>query len=60
MNVLDNKATSRVDLRFSRIARDDPNSKKNWPAVGQSLASISSPNLGTSTASFHDFGVISM
>ena len=36
-----------VDLRFSRIARDDPNSKKNWPAVGQSLASISSPNVGT-------------
>eukprot|EP00434_Breviolum_minutum_P007161 symbB.v1.2.006319.t1/scaffold354.1/size221495/14 len=21
--------------QFSRIARDDPNSKKNWPAVGQ-------------------------
>lgn len=36
-----------ADLRFSRIARDDPNSKKNWPAVGQSLASISSPNVGT-------------
>ena len=25
------------EVRFSRIARDDHNSKKNWPAVGQHL-----------------------